>query len=231
MNYGPRFRHTGIDGGPKQIIGEARPWYWNPNNLSPLANVMRHGKLMATMAHKKRPPSVSGPDMRIKKQENERLRAERRMIERLQKAVEILVFGIEELSQGSINDDRRAETKPDQRTRKRELHVSVDRLMELTRMLAKAANMGEPEFTAVYRRPGQRPYVKRCLDCGFQHYELTARCVQCEQTRKESNVARWSEEARERARQNNEIARDIKAISKAFRDTQRKLAEQRKERK
>lgn len=230
MNYGPRFRSSGYDAVPRFVVTPI-PFAWNPNNQSPLRVALNRGASEATKNNKKRPPSVFGPDMRIKKPENERLKAERRMIERLQKAVEILVFGIEELSQASSTDDRRPDHPQHSHHRKGELHVSTDRLMELTRMLAKAANMHEPEFTAVYRRPGQRPHIKRCLDCGFQHYELTARCVQCEQTRKESNIARWSEEARERARQNNEIARDIRAISKAFRDTQRKLAEQRKERK
>lgn len=230
MNYGPRFRSSGYDAVPRFVVTPI-PFAWNPNNQSPLRVALNRGASEATKNNKKRPPTVFGPDMRIKKQENERLKAERRMLERLQKAVEILVFGIEELSQGSIEDDRRPDPAHHRHNRKRELHVSTDRLMELTRMLAKAANMDEPEFTGVYRKPGQRPYVKRCINCGFQHQELSSHCLQCEEIRKNTRLAELAAEARARAAQNVEIARDIKAISKAFRDTQRKLAEQRKEQK
>ncbi len=217
MNYGPRFRGYGIAGGKTSGIPMMnRPWEWN--HPTPLRKVLNIAKTSAAK-HNKTNLTLAGPDMRIKKPPNQRLLAEERMMERIKKAVEILSFGVEELSLASIDEDRKRID--------RLLCISLDRLMGIIHELALAAKMPQPQFAA-QRKPGARPSTKYCMNCGAHHNELSNRCAQCEEDRKDSKLHEASEERRAKMHMNQLIAQDIKRISQSFRNIQKARAKDKK---
>lgn len=211
MNYGSRFHntsafHVSAYGLPPVTTSKAMIF------ATPLQKEFMVAKAKATRNKDK--ITLPGIDMRIKKKPNERLIAEERMISRIMKAMEILSFGLEELSMAKIDDFYC-------RQNRRLLGHTDDAIIEIIRRLASIAKVPAPTF-AVHREAGRTATTKRCIDCGAHHNQIgNPRCEQCQADIRDSKAREQSEQRRNREQNNQQIAADIKRISKTFRDIQK----------
>jgi hypothetical protein len=217
LRYGPRFNgsvassriagHPGISGEPVH-----NPYQF----MTPLQREFAVQKSRNTRSKDK--ITLAGPDMRIKKRKpgEERAEAEQRMIERIQRAVEIMTFGIEELSQcQDVAPPNVAMPLP----------TSLSRLADLTISLAKAGRLPAPEFVTLNRMT-TRINSRRCSNCGdhfiSQGWSIHGNCPRCEDTKHNTRLAEISAERRSREQAAKWVAEDVKRMTRIINQTEKK---------
>jgi hypothetical protein len=186
------------------------------NKLDHTQRTLRAYTAMRNGRKHKPPITLAGPNWNdMSKPGTRRVAAERRMVERIAKAVEILSFGIEELS--NVYDPTELIVKKD-----RPLGTSLEGLVNLTQTLASYGRLPIPQYGR-QQHSGAQPNEKVCINCRDRFVGLGSSCPQCELDRKNTRLAEISADRRARAQNNLQIARDIKKISKTIRQTEKRM--------
>jgi hypothetical protein len=223
FRHGPRFNGsiaTARISGHPAISDE---WLDNPwQYMSPLQREFALQKTRNTKS--KDNVTLAGPDMRIKKKKpgEERAAAEQRMMERIQRAVDIMTFGIEELCQCQ---DTRKSNSPG-------LPISLGRLVELTQSLAKAGHLPMPEFVGL-NRMATRINSRVCMNCGGYFISQGGRpmsggflnyssCPRCEEIKQDTKLAEISAERRSREQAMKWVTEDVKRMTRILNETEKK---------
>lgn len=160
---------------------------------------------------KKHPVTLANfaePDMKQKQPAfvDEYAEAEERMRERCKRAVDMLVFGMEELSQlSSIPDDG------SQRT------INQSFMVDTVHRLCAYAKIPIPDLS--FRQKAQRLQNKKCSSCGCKIYDTdNDMCVSCSINVSEDELQLIGRDRREREQAEKEIKRLKKSINKIERN-------------
>jgi len=150
-------------------------------------------------------------------QVDERYEAEKRMVHRINQAIDVLIFGAQELMMAppSINE--------------RHALVSQWQLVEMIGHMCRMIGRDTPDW-GVSRRAGITT-VRRCIDCGT---ELTAtekeRCSMCGENTLRIHKQKEIEAARELRQRNREIAREAKRTAVAMQAALKRIRRKQRER-
>jgi len=221
LRYGPRFRHTGIaraDADADTLaLGKRLALDGSRHRDRRERNSERGEDWRNELEDHKRQADREYPDH---SNENDELAAaEQRMVDRLVKAIEMISFGIAELSElYSRRTIQRRESANNP------LGCSLSSLADLTRTMARFARQPVPEF-ATFRQPGSsQPLGRhRCARCSelFEPGPGEIYCEVC--TFRVENIRQASEQRRTRERFAAEQDLFTKELSKAIGKLEKRL--------